>query len=69
MYMRVEFEFPIPGMEYAEEADLRAEVLGITGDFQKRLRTDAEQKIVDEHKRAIFPFRSRHLQAESTGLI
>ncbi len=48
MYMRVEFEFLIPGMEYAEEADLSAEVFGITGDFQKCLGTGAEQKIVDE---------------------
>ena len=48
MYMRVELEFLIPGMEYAEEADLSAEVFGIAGDFKKRLRTDAEQKIVDE---------------------
>src|SRR2546430_16152376 len=48
MYMRVESEFLIPGMQNAEEADLGAEVLGIAGDFQKRLRTGAKQEIVED---------------------
>ena len=35
-------------MENAEEADLRAEVFGIAGDFQKCFRTGAKQEIVDD---------------------
>ena len=46
MDVRVKLEFLIPGMENAEEADLRAEVFRITRDFQKRLRAGAKQEIV-----------------------
>ena len=48
MDMRVEAEFLIPGVQHAEEADLRAEMFGIASDFQKGFRTGAKQKIVDD---------------------
>src|SRR5713101_2676087 len=48
MHMRMKSEFLIPGVQHAEEADLRAEVPGIAGDFQKGFRTGAKQKIVDD---------------------
>ena len=48
MNMRVEPELLIPGVQYAEEADFRAEVLGIAGDFEKGFRTGAKQKIVND---------------------
>jgi hypothetical protein len=35
MDVGVEPEFLIPGMQHAEEADLRAEMLGIAGNFEK----------------------------------
>ena len=47
MDMRVKFELLIPGVQHAEEADLRTEMLGIASDFEKRFRTGAKQKIVD----------------------
>ena len=47
MDMRVKAEFLIPGVQHAEEADLRAEMFGIAGDFQKGFRTGAKQEIVD----------------------
>src|SRR6266849_9801318 len=46
MYMRVKFEFLTPGMQHAEEADLRTEMLGIAGNFEKGFRTGSEQEIV-----------------------
>jgi len=48
MDMRVKAQFLVPGVENAEEADLRAEVPGIAGDFQKGFRTGAKQEIVDD---------------------
>ena len=45
--MRVQFEFLIPGVQHAEEADLCAEMFGIASDFEKGFRTGAKQKIVD----------------------
>ena len=48
MDMRVKFELLIPGVQYAEEADLRAEMFGITSDFEKGFRTGAKQKIVND---------------------
>ncbi len=48
MDLRGESEFLIPGMQNAAEADLGAEVLGIAGNFQKRLRTGAKQEIVED---------------------
>ena len=48
MDMRVKFELLIPTVQYAEEADLCAEMFGITSDFEKGFRTGAEQEIVDD---------------------
>ena len=48
MNMRVEPEFLIPGVQHTEEADLRAEMLGIAGNFEKGFRTGAKQKIVND---------------------
>src|SRR5436309_419159 len=39
MNMGVESKFLIPGMQHAEETDLRAEMLGIAGHFEKGFRT------------------------------
>ena len=47
MDMRVKFELLIPGVQHAEEADLRAEMFGIASDFEKGSRTGAKQKVVD----------------------
>lgn len=48
MNVRVEPEFLIPGVQHSEEADLRAEMLGIAGNFEKGFRTGAKQKIVND---------------------
>ena len=48
MDMRVKAKFLIPGVQHAEEADFRAEMSGIAGDFQKGFGTGAKQKIVDD---------------------
>ena len=48
MDMGVESKFLIPGVQHTEEADLRAEMLGIAGDFEKGFRTGTKQKIVDD---------------------
>ena len=48
MDMRVKLEFLIPGVQHAEEADLRTEVFWITCNLQKRFRTGAKQEIVDD---------------------
>src|ERR1700692_4818680 len=48
MDMRVKLEFLIPGVQHAEEADLRTEVFWITCDLQKRFRAGAKQEIVDD---------------------
>src|SRR5947209_1896297 len=48
MHMRVKFEFLTPAVQHAEEADFRAEMLGIACDFQKGFRTGAKQEIVDD---------------------
>ena len=45
--MRVLLEFLVPGMQDAEESDLRAEALGIAGDLQQRLGAGLEQQGVD----------------------
>ena len=42
MYMRVKFDFLTPGMQHAEEADLRTEMLGIMRNFRKRFGTGAK---------------------------
>ena len=36
-----------PGVQHAEEADLRTEMLGIGGDGAQRLRRRPEQDVVD----------------------
>jgi hypothetical protein len=46
--VRVLLELLIPGMKNAEETDLRAEMPGIFGDFQKRLGARPEQQTVDD---------------------
>ena len=38
---------PAPGVEHGEEADARAEVLGIGGDLEQRFGGRAEQQVVD----------------------
>jgi hypothetical protein len=48
MDMRVKFEILSPTVQHAEEADFRAEMLGIACDFQKGFRTGAKQEIVDD---------------------
>src|SRR5438445_2967346 len=48
MYMGMETEVLIPGVQHGEEADLRAEVPRIASDFEKGFRTGTEQQIVDD---------------------
>jgi len=48
MYMRVKFEFLSPAVQHAEEADFRAEMLGIACYFQKGFRAGAKQEVVDD---------------------
>ena len=43
MHMRVKSELLIPGVQYAEEADLRTEMSGIASNFQECLRTASKQ--------------------------
>src|SRR5712692_6305280 len=38
----------IPGMEHAEEADLRAEVTRIAGDLQQSCSTGVKQQVIDQ---------------------
>ena len=45
--MRVMQQSLIPGVQHAEEADLRAEVSGIAGNLEQRLGARAEEKSVD----------------------
>ncbi len=46
--MRVQVELLAPGVQYAEETDLCTEVPRITTNFEKSLRTGAEQEIVND---------------------
>src|SRR5450755_5051789 len=48
MDMGMESKLLTPGMQHGEEADFRAEVFRISSDFEKCLRTGAEQQIVDD---------------------
>ena len=48
MNMRVETELLVPSVQHAEETNFRAEVSGIASDFQKGLRTGAQQQAIDE---------------------
>jgi hypothetical protein len=43
MDMRVELELLIPGVQHTEEANFRAEVSWIAGDFEQSFRTGTEQ--------------------------
>jgi hypothetical protein len=45
--VRVQFEFLTPAVQHAEEADFRAEMLGIACDFQKGFRAGAKQEVVE----------------------
>src|SRR5713226_2719387 len=46
MHVRVMFEFLIPGVEYAEETDLGAEMLGIASDCEEGCGTGLQQEMV-----------------------
>ena len=46
--MRMMFQLLVPGMEHAEEADVGAEMLGITSDFEQRFSAGVEQQTVDD---------------------
>ncbi len=48
MGMRVMFEFLIPGVEHAEEADLGTEMFGIASDFEEGFSTALPQEIVQD---------------------
>ena len=48
MDMRMNFEFLAPGVQHAEEANLRAEMFRIACHFEKSFRTGAEQEIVED---------------------
>jgi hypothetical protein len=45
--MRMMLQALVPGMEHAEEADLRAEVLGIASDLQRSCSAGMKQQVVD----------------------
>src|SRR5260370_33592180 len=45
MRVRVMLEFLIPGVEHAEEADLGAEMFGITSDLEERFGTGLQQQM------------------------
>ena len=45
--MRVQFQFLVPGVEHAEEADLCAEMLGVASDFQECFGAGLEQYAVN----------------------
>ena len=47
MNVRMMLELLIPGVQDAEEADLRAEVLGVAGDLKQCLGAGSEQQTVD----------------------
>ena len=47
MDMRVQPELLIPGVQYAEEADFRAQAPRIASDCEQGFGTGAKQKIVD----------------------
>src|SRR5947207_15903800 len=48
MDMRMKVELLAPGVQYGEETDLCTEVPRITTNFEKSLRTGAEQEIVND---------------------
>src|SRR5579863_1101954 len=48
MDMGMVLELLIPGVEYAEEADLGAQMLGIASDFEEGFSAGAEQQVIDD---------------------
>ena len=48
MHVRVMFEFLIPSVEHAEEADLGAEMFGIASDFEEGCGTALQQEMVQK---------------------
>src|SRR5260370_8108911 len=44
--MGMMLEFLVPGMQDAEESDLSAEMLGVSGDLEQRLGAEAEQQTI-----------------------
>ena len=48
MDMGMMFQLLIPTVEHPEEADVGAQMAGITGDFEQGLGADPEQEIVDD---------------------
>ena len=47
MDMRMKLELLVPGVQYAEETDLGAQMLRIEGHFEQSLGAGVEQEIVD----------------------
>ncbi len=65
MDMGMKLKFLIPGVQYAEETDLGAEMLGIEGHFEQRFGAGVEQEIVDhflvlQSERRQFPRESEN---------
>ena len=48
MDMGMKLELLIPGVEYAEEADLGAEMFGIESHFEQGFGAGVEQEVVDQ---------------------
>ena len=48
MDMGMKLDFLIPGVQHTEEADLGAEMLGITSHFEQCLGTGLEQEMVQD---------------------
>jgi len=48
MGVRVELKLLIPRMQYAEEADLGTQMLGIASDFEEGFRTGLQQEMVQD---------------------
>jgi len=46
--MGMKFDFLVPRVQHAEEADLGAEMLGITSHFEECLGTGFEQEMVQD---------------------
>ena len=48
MNMRMDVEFLTPGVQHAEEADLRAKTFRVACHFEKSFCTGAEQEIIED---------------------
>ena len=48
MDMRMDLQILSPGVQHAEESDLRAQMFGIGGNLQQRRGAGAEQKVIDD---------------------